>query len=99
MHKNQTVADMADEVLARQAAARAEQTGESYGKALETVLKTEPGRQLRELRDGPHHDKRAQHWQEGLAQEPAEERAEALGWSSADEVPASPVDDQRRGYR
>jgi hypothetical protein len=79
MHKDQTVADMADEVLARQAAARAERTGESFEKALRTVLKTEPGRQLKELRDGPHRDKRAQDWQEGVARERAEERADALG--------------------
>jgi len=74
MHKNQRVADMAVEVLARQAEARAKQTGESFEVALKAVLETEAGRQLGELRDGPHRDKRAQDWQENLVRERAQER-------------------------
>jgi hypothetical protein len=74
MKKNQRVADMVDEVLARQARARAERTGEAFEEALKAVLETEAGRQLRELRDGPHHDERAGQWQEDISRERTEER-------------------------
>ncbi len=63
MHKNQRVSDMANEVLARQAQAHAKLTGEAFEDALESVLTTEAGRQLRELRDGPHRGERAFQWQ------------------------------------
>ena len=99
MRKKQGVADMADEVLARQAKTRADRTGEPLEDALETVMGTEAGRQLRELRNGLHHDERAQEWQEGLARQRAEERVEALGWSSSNKAPGSPVDASRRGPR
>jgi hypothetical protein len=61
--------DDTEEVLLRQAKARAERTGEPLAEALEAVLETEAGRQLRELGGGPHRHKRAQDWQEGLARE------------------------------
>jgi hypothetical protein len=77
MHKKQRVADMATAVLTRQAEARVEQTGEPFEEALKAVLETEAGRQLAELRDGPHRDERADEWQEGMAQERAEERIRA----------------------
>jgi hypothetical protein len=65
---------MVGEVLARQAKVRAAWTGESFEEALEYVLGTEAGRQLRELGCGPHRDERAAQWQEDLAQKRAEER-------------------------
>jgi hypothetical protein len=100
MKRKQKVAEMADEVLARQARARAKRTGEPFEEALKAVMNTEAGRQLKELRDGPHHDEKAQEWQESLARERAEERAEALGWSSSkNEVPGSPAEVSRRGPR
>src|ERR687898_790043 len=74
MQENQRVADMAGEVLARQAGTRAERTGEALEVALQAVLKTEAGRQLGALRDGPHGDERAEHWQEDLAHKRAQER-------------------------
>jgi hypothetical protein len=74
MQKNQRVADIAIEVLARQAEAHAKQTGEPLEEALKAVLKTEAGGQLRALRDGPHRDKWAQAWQEELVRERARER-------------------------
>jgi hypothetical protein len=74
MKKKQRVADMADEVLARQARVRAERTGESFEEALKAVRKTEAGRQLEELSEGPHRDERADQWQEDMSQERAEER-------------------------
>jgi hypothetical protein len=66
---------MAANVLARQALARAAQTGEAYEAALEAVLDTVAGRQLEELRDGPHGEESPQRWQEDLARERAQERA------------------------
>jgi hypothetical protein len=75
MHKNPTVADMSDEVLARQAKARVEQSAESFEEALRAVPKTEAGRQLEELRDGPHGDERATtQWQKSMSRERAHER-------------------------
>ena len=74
MHSNQIVAGMADEVLARQAAARARWSGESFGEALGAVLRTEAGRQLQELRDGVHGSERAKEWQKHLVRCRAEER-------------------------
>ena len=68
---------MAVEVLARQAQAHAKQTGEAFEDALESVLKTEAGRQLRELRDGPHRDKMASQWQGDLARGRRRERVRA----------------------
>ena len=74
MQKNQRVADMAVEVLARQVGARVRRTGEAFEVALTTVLETDAGRQLAELRDGPHGDERAERWQEDLAHKRAQER-------------------------
>ena len=75
MDYHQNVSDMASEVLARQAKVRAERTGEPLEEARAVVLKTEAGRQLRTLREGPYRDERAGEWQEGMAQERAEERS------------------------
>ena len=77
MQENQSVSEMATEVLARQAAARAKHTGESLEAALRAVLQTEAGRRLGRLRDGDHRDERAEQWQPNLAQERAEERRQA----------------------
>jgi hypothetical protein len=59
MRKKQKVADMASEILARQAKTRADRTGEAFEEALETLMDTQ-------------------------------ERADALGWSSSNKVPAPP---------
>jgi hypothetical protein len=79
MQKNQRVAGMAVDVLARQAGARAQRTGEPFEEALEAVLETEAGRQLGELRDGPHRGEEAQRWQEDLPRERIEERHREQG--------------------
>ena len=50
---------MAVEVLARQARAHAKQTGEAFEDALESVLRNEAGRQLRDLSNEQHRGKRA----------------------------------------
>jgi hypothetical protein len=74
MKKKQRVAEMADEVLARQAKARAERTGEPFEVALEAVRKTEAGQQLGELGEGPHRHESADQWQKNIRQERIEER-------------------------
>src|SRR5829696_2850115 len=74
MQENQSVSEMATEVLARQAAARAKRTGESSGEALNAVLETEAGRLLEQLRDGENCDERANQWHPNLPRERAEER-------------------------
>jgi hypothetical protein len=79
MRKKQRVADMAEEVLERQARERAERTGEPFEDALKAVLETEAGRQLEELRDGPHGDERAHEWQENIRRERTEERGAERG--------------------
>lgn len=76
MQKSQRVADMADDVLVRQAETRATRTGETFERALKAVLETRAGRQLRELRDGPHGDESARRWQEDLRRERTRERNE-----------------------
>src|SRR5918994_1568483 len=105
MQKNQSVSEMATEVLARQAGARAKHTGESLEEALRAVLQTEAGRRLGQLRDGDHRDERADQWQPNLPRERAEERREAqlaelLGEALAGESPAAlgrlALEDQRQ---
>ena len=56
MRDDQTVAEMANEVLLRQAKARANRSGEPIEAAMRVVVGTEAGKQLRELGDGPHAD-------------------------------------------
>jgi hypothetical protein len=77
LQHNQSITEMATEVLARQAGVRAKQTGESLEEALRAVLQTEAGRRLGQLRGGVHRDERADQWQPTLARERAEERRQA----------------------
>ncbi len=79
VREDQTVAEMVNEVLMRQAKARAVRSGEPIEEAMEAVLNTEAGKQLRELRDGPHGDEGVEEWQVGMARERARERVEQLG--------------------
>jgi hypothetical protein len=74
MQENQSVSEMATEVLARQAGVRAKRTGESLVEALKGVLETQAGQRLGQLRDGVHRDERADQWQPSLPRERAEER-------------------------
>ncbi len=91
MRDDQTVAEMANEVLLRQAKARADRNGEPIEAAMSAVVGTEAGRQLVGLRDGPHGDEGVEEWQVGIAQERARERAEALGGRIGEEVPGHPT--------
>ena len=92
MSEDRSVEEMANEVLMRQAKARADQTGESIEEALEAVVTTEAGTQLRELelRDPPHDEESVEEWQVGMARERAQERAEDLG-DHLEEPPEHPT--------
>ncbi len=79
MRKKQKVTEMAQEVLERQAKERAGRTGEPFEDALKAVLQTKAGRQLEELRDGPHGGEEAKRWQERLPRERIEERHREQG--------------------
>ena len=91
MRDNQTVAEMVNEVLLRQAKARANRSGEPIEAAMRVVVGTEAGRQLADLRDGPHGDEGVEEWQVGIVQERARERAEALGGRLEEEVSEHPT--------
>jgi hypothetical protein len=91
MRDDQTVAEMANEVLLRQAKARADRNGEPIEAAMGAVVGTEAGKQLRELRDGPHADEGVEEWQVGVARARARERAEDIGGHLEEEVPEHPT--------
>ena len=78
MHEDQSVAEMANEVLMRQAKARAVRRGEPIEEAMEAVLGTDAGKQLMDLRDGPHGEEGVQEAQLEAARERAQERVEDL---------------------
>jgi hypothetical protein len=75
MRAEQTVSEMAQVVLSRQARALAQQTGEPLGEALEAVVETPAGRQLEELRSGPHEEEEVRYWQANLLFERVSEQA------------------------
>jgi hypothetical protein len=79
LQPEQTISEMANEVLARQAKARADRGGKPIEEAMGAVLKTEAGQQLRDLRDGPHGEESVEQAQVGVARERAQERVEDLG--------------------
>jgi hypothetical protein len=73
MRAEQTVSEMAQEVLTRQA--RAQRTGAPLVEALEAVVETPAGRQLEELRSSPHEEEEARYWQANLLFERVSEQA------------------------
>ena len=75
MRAEQTVNEMAQVVLWRQARVLAQRTGEPLVEALEAVLETLGGRQLEELRSGPHQDEEGRYWQANLLFERVSEQA------------------------
>jgi hypothetical protein len=78
VQRDQTVLEMVEEVLERQAKALADNTGQPFASALEIVARTEAGRQLRDLRDGPNRHEKARDWQADLAWDRAEGRLMSL---------------------
>jgi hypothetical protein len=73
MRAEQTVEEMAEEVLGRQARVLVDRTGQPFENALEAVSETDAGQQLRELADSKHHDQKAGEWQSNLPWKRAEE--------------------------
>ena len=91
MRDDQTVAEMANEVLMRQAKARADRGGEPIEAAMGVVVGTEAGKQLTDLRDGPHAQEGVEEWQVGIAKERAKERAKALDGRLGEKIPGHPT--------
>ena len=75
MRPEQSVAEMAQEVLCRQARALARRTGQSLAAARAAVIQTPAGWQLEELRSGLHRDEEARYWQANLLFERVSEQA------------------------
>ena len=90
MREDQSLAQMANEVLMRQAKVRADRSGEPIASSMEAVLNTEAGKQLRELRDGPHSEESVEQAQVSVARDRAQERVEDLGKRLC-EAPESPT--------
>jgi hypothetical protein len=90
MRRNQTVSQMVEEVLMRQAKALGHRSGQPLEDARQAVSDTEAGRHLRDLANGEYRHAKAQAWQAGQVWDRAEERmmrhycSEALSRISAE---------------
>jgi plasmid stabilization system protein ParE len=82
MRAEQTVNEMVEEVLLRQAQVRAQRTAQPLEEALESILETPAGRQLEELRSGPHQHEEARYWQANLLFERVSESRQDILYSS-----------------
>jgi hypothetical protein len=74
VQKDQSVSEMAEEALMRQAKALAQRSGQSLEDAREAVADTEAGRKLRDLANGEHRHEKAHDWQASVFWGRAEER-------------------------
>jgi hypothetical protein len=74
LHREQTISEMVEEVLANQAKSLAQQTGQTVESALGVVASTEAGEQLRELANGEHRHEKAREWLARVHWERAEEQ-------------------------
>jgi hypothetical protein len=83
VQEDQSVSQMAEEVLMRQAKALAHRSGHSLEDARQTVSDTEAGRHLRESANGEHRYVKAGHWQASVFWERAEQRLMHLVGSEA----------------
>ena len=83
MQQDQSVSEMAHEVLMRQARALAHGSRLPLEDARRAVSDTEAGRRLRDLANGEHRDEKAREWQAGVFWERAEERLMHLYGSEA----------------
>jgi hypothetical protein len=75
VQQDQTVSQMAEEVLRRQAKSLAHRSGHSLEDARQAVSDTEAGRQLKGLAQGEHRHEKAQAWQASVFWGRAEERS------------------------
>jgi hypothetical protein len=78
LHRDQTISEMVEEVLANQAKSLAQQTGQAFESALGVVADTEAGQQLKELANGDHRHEKAREWQARVRFERAEEQLKHL---------------------
>jgi hypothetical protein len=83
MQQDQTVSEMAEEALERQAKALAHRGGKSLEDARQVVSDTKAGRQLKGLANGEHRHEKAQNWQGRVFWDRAEERLKHLFASKA----------------
>jgi hypothetical protein len=74
VQQDQSVSEMAQEVLLRQTKALSQSSGHSLEDARQVVSDTEAGRQLRALANGEHGHEKAQAWQASVFWDRAEER-------------------------
>ena len=72
MHREQTVSEMVEQVLAQQAKSLAERTGRAFESALGVVADTEAGQQPRELASGERRYEKVREWQASVHRERAE---------------------------
>jgi hypothetical protein len=75
MRPEQTIVEMAEEVLSRQTRAQVQRTGQSRAVARAAVIQTPAGCQLEELRSGAHRHEEVRYWQANLLFERAREQA------------------------
>ena len=75
MRPEQTMVEMAEEVLSRQTRAQVQRTGQSRASARAAVIQTPAGCQLEELRCGAHQDEEVRYWQANLLFERVSEQA------------------------
>jgi hypothetical protein len=83
VQKDQSVQEMAEEVIMRQPKALAQRSGHSLKDARQAVSDTEAGRQLRDLAQGEHRYEKAQDWQASVFWGWAEKRMMHLYCSEA----------------
>jgi hypothetical protein len=83
VHRDQSVSEMAQEVLMRQAKVLFQRSGNSLEDARKAVLDTEAGQQLRALANGEHRHRKASEWQASESWDRAEERLMHLFASEA----------------
>jgi len=74
LQPEQSVSEMAEEVLMRQAKALAQRSGHSLEDARQAVSDTEAGRQLRDLANGEYRHEKAKEWQGSVFWDRVEER-------------------------
>ena len=75
MRPEQTLVEMAEEVLSRQTRAQVQRTGQSRAVARAAVIQTPAGCQLEELRSGAHQDEETRYWQANLLLKRVSEQA------------------------
>ena len=80
MNPDQTVSQMVNEVLSRQARQLAERSGIPFEDASAAVSATEAGTRLKARGEGEHRDQKAADWQANLALERSRRRVGELGW-------------------